>query len=377
VIEGSGGRQVLNNSNLNAAMTLVAAVLAAVICILCAGVDVANAQGAFGVGGAAHFAHPEGSGVFGWVLAKQAAYYRDFSGLIRAAKANGTAVYGLLGLSFTYGVFHAAGPGHGKAVISSYLIANGETWRRGIALSFASALLQALAAVAIVGIFAALLGGTAATMTQAARVIEIASYCLIIAVGLRLCWMKGRNFVSELHGFSAAKQRPVHYHSTHSDSTAACAHDHDHDHEHNHHDHHSAHEHEHSSGCECGHAHGPQPEILSGPGGWRRGLAAILAVGLRPCSGAILLLVFALAQGLFWLGVVSTFVMGLGTALTVAAIATFAVAAGSAARKLAGLRSGLGGVALRGLELGASLVVVLFGVLLLMGYIATERLFGA
>ena len=115
----------------------------------------------------------------------------------------------------------------------------------------------------------------------------------------------------------------------------------------------------------------------SGPGGWRRGLAAILAVGLRPCSGAILLLVFALAQGPFWLGVVSTFVMGLGTALTVAAIATFAVAAGSAARKLAGLRSGIGGVALRGLELGASLVVVLFGVLLLMGYMATERLFGA
>jgi nickel/cobalt transporter (NicO) family protein len=351
-------------------MALVAAVLAIAICMLCAGVDVASAQGAFGIGRAAHLGPTDESGVFGWVLAKQAAYYRDFSGMIRAAKTNGTAVYGLLGLSFTYGVFHAAGPGHGKAVISSYLIANGETWRRGIALSFASAFLQALAAVAIVGIFAALLGGTAATMTQAARAIEIASYCLIIAVGLRLCWTKGRNFLTELHGFSAAKQRPLDHHSGHADSIAACTHDHNHDHQH-------AHEHQHDTGCECGHAHGPQPQMLSGPGGWRRGLAAILAVGLRPCSGAILLLVFALAQGPFWLGVVSTFVMGLGTALTVAAIATFAVAAGSAARKLAGLRSGIGGVALRGLELGASLVVVLFGVLLLMGYMATERLFGA
>ena len=170
------------------------------------GIDIACAQGAFGVGRAAHFAPPDDDGLFGWVLAKQAAYYRDFSGMIRASKANGTAVYGLLGLSFTYGIFHAAGPGHGKAVISSYLIANGETWRRGIALSFASALLQALAAVAIVGIFAAILGGTAATMTQAARAIEIASYCLIVAVGLRLCWTKGRGFLTELHGFNSAKQ---------------------------------------------------------------------------------------------------------------------------------------------------------------------------
>ena len=79
-------------------MALVAAVLAIAICMLCAGVDVASAQGAFGIGRAAHLGPTDESGVFGWVLAKQAAYYRDFSGMIRAAKTNGTAVYGLLGL---------------------------------------------------------------------------------------------------------------------------------------------------------------------------------------------------------------------------------------------------------------------------------------
>ena len=63
------------------------------------------------------------------------------------------------------------------------------------------------------------------------------------------------------------------------------------------------------------------PSELAGPGGWRRGLGAIFAVGMRPCSGAILVLVFALAQGLFWAGIAATFVMGLGTAITVAAIA--------------------------------------------------------
>jgi nickel/cobalt transporter (NicO) family protein len=84
---------------------------------------------------------PPPTGVAGWIIAKQAEFYRQFSGLIRAAKADGSAVWTLLGVSFLYGIFHAAGPGHGKAVISSYLIATGETWWRGIVLAFASALL--------------------------------------------------------------------------------------------------------------------------------------------------------------------------------------------------------------------------------------------
>ena len=91
-------------------------------------------------------------GIVGWLLAKQSEFYREMSSTIRAAKSDGSAVWTLLAISFAYGIFHAAGPGHGKAVISSYLVANEETARRGIALSFASALMQALVAVAIVGI---------------------------------------------------------------------------------------------------------------------------------------------------------------------------------------------------------------------------------
>ena len=101
------------------------------------------------------------------MFAKQAEFYRQFSGLIRAAKADGSAAWSLIGLSFLYGIFHAAGPGHGKAVISSYLVANEETWVRGVVLSFASALMQALVAVVVVGIAAVLLNATAATMNSA------------------------------------------------------------------------------------------------------------------------------------------------------------------------------------------------------------------
>src|SRR5213075_1505750 len=90
------------------------------------------------------------------------------------------------------------GPGHGKAVISSYLVANEETARRGIVLSLVSALLQSLVAVLIVGIGAWLLNVTAKTMCSAERVIEIASYALIAAFGLRLVWTKGGGFIRAL-----------------------------------------------------------------------------------------------------------------------------------------------------------------------------------
>src|ERR1700680_3366144 len=131
-----------------------------------------------------------------WLLAKQAEFYRQFSGLIRAAKADGSAAWSLLGLSFLYGIFHAAGPGHGKAVISSYLVANEETWKRGVVLSFVSALVQALVAVVVVGIAAALLNATAATMGPGVHLIEILSYSLIVLIGVRLLWVKGRAFIA-------------------------------------------------------------------------------------------------------------------------------------------------------------------------------------
>jgi nickel/cobalt transporter (NicO) family protein len=361
---------------------------------------------------------PPETGLLGWVVAKQALFYRELSGLIRAAKTDGSALWGLMGISFIYGVFHAAGPGHGKAVISSYLVANEETWRRGIALSFASALLQAITAVVIVAIAAVLIGATAKAMGDTVRVIELVSYTLIVVVGVRLLWVKGRAFFRTLSAVRAAPAAAVthgaedqaacthHDHADHSlvphvhqggraheharEATHAHGHDHDHDHghdsatpdahDHDHghaHDHHHGHDHDHDdeeSVLPWGHAHGPEPEQLAGPGGWRRGLAAIVAVGLRPCSGAIIVLVFALAQGLFLAGIASTFVMGIGTAITVAAIATLAVGAKTVAKRFAATRTGYGTLMLRGIEVGAAVVVIAFGVLLLTGTIASERM---
>ena len=322
-----------------------------IVCILLVlgAIDVALAQ-PFGMSRTQ--APPEIGGIAGWILAKQAAFYRMMSGTIRAAKADGSAAWTLMGISFAYGIFHAAGPGHGKAVISSYLVANDETWRRGVVLSFASAILQAFIAIAIVGIAAVLLGATAKAMGNTVRVIEIVSYALIILIGLRLLWVKGRAFLALL--------RP-----------------HGHDRRNHAHGHHHGHDHPHDPAEEAsawGHAHALEPRELAGRHWLKRGLAAIVAVGLRPCSGAIIVLVFALAQGLFWIGVASTFVMGLGTAITVASIATLAVGARGLAGRLAKTKPGAGMIFIRGLETAAAVVIVAFGALLLTGYIVSERL---
>jgi nickel/cobalt transporter (NicO) family protein len=345
-------------------------------------VHVLMAQNPFG--GPRPSAEPQVGGIVGWLLTKQSEFYREMSSTIRAAKSDGSAVWTLLAISFAYGIFHAAGPGHGKAVISSYLVANQETARRGIALSFASALMQSLVAVAIVAVCAWLLNATAKTMCGAEKVIEIASYALIAVFGARLVWTKGGGFFRALQARQPALTPAMalaghhdhaghghgHDHHDHPHAHAQVAH-HDHDHEHGHDDH--AHDHTHVHDEHCGHSHGPTPSELAGPGGWRRGLSAIFTVGIRPCSGAILVLVFALAQGLFWAGIAATFVMGLGTAITVATIAVIAVTAKDLARRLSGASEGGGALIMRGLEFGAAGLVLLFGVGLLFGYIAAER----
>jgi nickel/cobalt exporter len=346
-----------------------AAVAAVVILLVAGAADAVLAQAApFGVPRPQAVPTSQIGGVTGWILAKQAEFYRQFSGLIRAAKADGSAAWTLFGLSFLYGIFHAAGPGHGKAVISSYVVANEETWKRGVVLSFASALLQAIVAVAVVGVAAALLNATAASMSRAVNLIEILSYGLIILIGLRLLWVKGRGFIAELGrrdrpAAVGAAVTPAHlYYGAHTGD-----HDHAREHVHHHHgDHVSA----------CGHMHAPEPKQLAGPGGWTRGLSAIAAVGLRPCSGAILVLVFALAQGLFWAGVVATFIMALGTGMTVAAIATVAVGAKAWAGRFAAQRSGFGTLAVRAIEVGAAALIIAFGTLLLTGYMVSERMIG-
>lgn len=336
-----------------------AACALALLALLCAaGLSDVLAQSAFGPPRAAP---PSASGFFGWIFAQQAAFYQQLTSAIKAAKADGSAAWGLITISFLYGIFHAAGPGHGKAVIASYMLADNATWKRGALLAAVSAFVQATVAVVFVGIAVLVLGTTARRMSQAATVIEIVAYSLIVLLGLYLLWKKGSAFVAAWRGEGG------HDHGHHHGHAHDHGHVHAHAHDHHHHDH--SHDHAHHD-----HSHGPEPKELEGKDWFRRGMIAAVAAGLRPCSGAILVLVFALAQGIFLIGVAATFAMGAGVAITVTAIALLAVFGKGIAVHLAGAMSGRGELMLRAIEVFGALIVIALGLLLLFGFLAYERL---
>jgi ABC-type nickel/cobalt efflux system permease component RcnA len=344
----------------------------------------------FAVGG--HETIASATGVMGWILAQQGALYLMISNAVRAAKQNGGAFWALAAISFAYGVFHAAGPGHGKAVVASYILANEHALRRGLVISFLAALLQGTIAVALIGVLAILLHATAPVMNDAAAKIDIVSFAGIGCLGLWLVFSKGTAFrvawrqrkrkplatppsgrapatdpcgptATTIGGSSthwrgcddAAREGAVdHHRHSHSGSAA--------DQAHQRHD-----EAVSSHGAECRHFFAPDPSTLDGNFSWRTAIMTLAAAGSRPCAGAILVLVFALSQGIFWAGVGATFAMSLGTAITTGALASIAVLAKNLAQRITGRGSTRGELALRGLEFAAALLVFILGFGLLFG----------
>ena len=295
----------------------------------------------------------QGTGLVGWIIAKQIEMERGLSAAIRAVHNGGGALWTLTSLSFIYGVFHAAGPGHGKAVVASYMLANERALRRGLVISFLAAILQGVVAIAIVGILAFLLRATAARMRDAAAFVEMASFAGVATLGAWLVWRKGNAFLAAWNVAPASLSAAA----VGASSRFACeAVDAD-----------AAHTHDEN----CGHFHMPDPSTLGGRDfSWREAALTVVAAGARPCSGAIIVLVFALAQGLFWAGVASTFAMALGTAITTGALAAMAVFAKSLALRFTGTKSRRGDLLGRGFELAAAFAVLFLGVALCLGYAA-------
>lgn len=297
-----------------------------------------------------------------WVTVRQSRFYQMLTASLKAMRDNPATGWSLVLVSFFYGIFHAAGPGHGKAVISSYMLASHRTLRFGIGLAFMAAFVQGMSALVIVLVLAGLLQSTSTAMNTASLWVELASYALVFLLGLWLLLRKGRRLIALLRGrageadVGAAHAHDNHHHDHHH-------HDHGH-HDHHHAHHHAAHDHVHGDDCGCGHDHMPDASHIERF--WsKEALSAVFAIGMRPCSGALIVLVFALSQGLFWAGVMSTFVMALGTAITVSVIAVLTVTARHLAERLFGGRDGRLALVWIGLESLAALCVMLLGLLLL------------
>jgi nickel/cobalt transporter (NicO) family protein len=247
-----------------------------------------------------------------------------------------------------------------------------------VIISFIAAALQALTAVALVGVLAIALNASGIAIKSWTLQLESVSYALIALVGL---WLLTTQLLRIWRRWQDAPIDPVVAlplagHDDHHDD-----HDHDHHHEHDRdardHDHHPGgdnhHHHHHAEGEVCHHV--VDAQSVSGPMSWRKITAVVFSVGVRPCSGAILVLVFALTQGLFWAGVAATFAMAFGTAITVAALATLALGS----RELA-LKLGRGGGAWANAvwttcALGGSVLILLFGATLFAASLGPARPF--
>jgi len=301
-------------------------------------------------------------GLTGWLMGQQSWLTHLIAEKVHALHHQPGAGWGLIGLGLAYGVFHAAGPGHGKAVLASYMLANEKSLRRGAVMALMAALLQALVAIVLVGAAGFLFRATASQMNHAADWIVLASYSAVAAMGLWLVWRKGGALIAAFSRHAdrerAAAAAPVYagvqwrrpafslsaaaFRAGPPDGGAAAIED-------------------------CGHAHAFDPAQLDRGFSWRAAVGTVIAAGARPCSGAILVLVFAMAQGLFAAGVAATFAMAVGTAVTTGALAWTAVFAKSAAMRLAAGENSRLALVARGFEFAAALAVLTFGVALLIG----------
>jgi ABC-type nickel/cobalt efflux system permease component RcnA len=274
-----------------------------------------------------------------YVFTMQRDLHRDLAAAMRSVQANqAAAAWSLAGLGFLYGVFHAAGPGHGKVVISTYLATHESRLRRGVALSVLSSLLQGVTALGAVGLTVAVLDRSFREAQSIAFALESVSYGLVSLLGLFLVFRSGRRLWAR--------------HRVSDVGPAAAAH---------------------GTGC---HGHGPSAAELTAPPSLRHFVATVLSVGMRPCSGAILVLVLAYAKDLVWVGVAAVMAMSAGTALTVSALAALSVYARKSAVALGGYLSEdsprfaqvLDGIAMLG-----GILIVLFGMALLQASLVTAR----
>lgn len=252
-----------------------------------------------------------------WLQSAQRAAQDRLAGAIRALRGGEPgALAAFWAVCFGYGVLHAAGPGHGKLVIGGYGVARRVPVGRLAGLALASSLAQAAVAVGLVYAALAVLGLTRTAVEGAAEDwLTPVGHAMILGLGLWLVW----------RGFRGMRG-------------GAAEHDHDQDHAQDHHDHHH---HDHVHGPQCTHAHGPSLEDVERVGSFRDGLALVAGIAMRPCSGALFVLVLTWQLGIALAGVAGAFVMGLGTAVVTVAAALMAVWAREGA--FSGL--GAGGVA--------------------------------
>ncbi len=281
-----------------------------------------------------------------WIQDQQRDLHRQLAEALRNIRSQGApAAWALMGLSFVYGVFHAAGPGHGKAVIATYLGTQESRLKRGIVMSILASLLQAVVAIVVVETALGLLGLGLRRTQAAGQQVETFSFAVVALLGavfvlraLRRLWRR----VQAARRQSVSPATPAT--GLFSSKLAAAA----------------ARDAAGSGGADdepagkdtptlgtrwqqfcadCGSMHGPSRHQLDAPMSWRALAGIVVSIGIRPCTGAILVLLVAHTLDLRAAGIAAVIAMSVGTALTTSALALLSVLARHVALRLLGAAS--------------------------------------
>lgn len=284
-----------------------------------------------------------------WAAGHQRSFQNRIAGSLRALRAGEPgAIMALMLVCFAYGFFHAIGPGHGKVLVGGYGLARKTPWIRLGGVALLSSLGQAVTAVVLVyGAITLLQLGRDSLIGLAEKTMAPISYGAIVAIGLWLLLRGLRKFLRR------AAPRP--------EVLQSSEHNHDHSHDHGH-----SHDHNASEVCsECGHRHGPSLEEVSGLQTWREAAVLIGGIAVRPCTGALFVLVITWQMGIALAGIAGAFAMALGTALVTITVGLAAIGLRGGALAVFA-RSGRAAQFVPVLEICAGFLVVLVASGLLM-----------
>ncbi|MFS2222042.1 nickel/cobalt transporter [Pantoea sp. B65] len=243
----------------------------------------------------------------------------------------------LLGFSVIYGILHAAGPGHGKVVIATFLATHPTKVKTSLQLTLAAAVVQGLMGIALVTLLLVVLKLSSRQLHLSSYWLEKGSYLMVIALGGWLCLRALRQLWRLLRPAASGRiiaLRPV--------------------------------DHLHHADCGCGHQHVADRRQLARAVGWKTKTVVVLSMGLRPCSGALMMLLFSKVIGVYLWGVLSAIAMALGTALTVSAMALLVQTSRALAGRLSRHTTAAGWqkVALQSIGLAGGVVLIIAGVML-------------
>ncbi|MBD1575213.1 nickel/cobalt transporter [Vibrio sp. S11_S32] len=235
--------------------------------------------------------------------------------LIESKSNNLHAILYFSGLSFAYGILHSLGPGHGKVIVTTYLSTHPTKVKTSLWLTVTASITQALVAICLVTTLLWVFNASMREVNNKSFYFMDASSLIMALLGILMIYNGVKNFVKarknrEPAGLSIQKMTPITdaAHSMQPLTSSLNLQSYDTNHQHD-------------ANCGCGHQHFVAADDINNANNFKQYLLIILGIGMRPCTGAIMVLLFSHVMGLYWLGVLSSFLMGIGTALTISAIA--------------------------------------------------------